>query len=283
MRRTFVPKGSPVSGSLPPARRRNSAPSWTSASSMRSSRRTSRIWRMAATDARVEKASRIRYEARMRARALRVNTLDERQRRSSLAAVGVSGGVEVGSGETCVPPGTSVLAVVVVISASLRPLCPVIGLRPSSSSVVARRASGGPRPRRASWRRKPPGSANLGVALRASLRGSSHGCREPAGGPARRQPARGATADGGAPSGAGARDATLSCSAGVGRVGALGGGALVVLFGPELDRGDRRRGRSGEHPGREQGAEEDEAGDAGEDEALRAHAGSESPRSVGMP
>jgi hypothetical protein len=123
------------------------------------------------------------------------------------------------------------------------------------------------------------------VALRASLRGSSHGCRElpPAGGPARRQPARGATADGGAPSGAGARDATLSCSAGVGRVGALGGGALVVLFGPELDRGDRRRGRSGEHPGREQGAEEDEAGDAGEDEALRAHAGSESPRSVGMP
>jgi hypothetical protein len=30
---------------------------------MRSSRRASRIWRMAATDARVEKASRIRYEA----------------------------------------------------------------------------------------------------------------------------------------------------------------------------------------------------------------------------
>ena len=229
----------------------------------------------------------------MRARALRVNMLDERQRRSSPAAVGVSGGVEVGSGETCLPPGTSVLAagIVVVISASLRPLCPVIGLRPPSSSVVARRASGGPRPRRASWRRTPPGSANFGVALRASRRGSSHGRRElpPVGGPARRQPACSATADGrapghgGAPSGARARGATLSCSARVGRVGALGGGALVVLFGPELDRGDRRRGRSGEHPGREQGAEEDEAGDAGEDEALRAHAGSESPRSVGMP
>jgi hypothetical protein len=228
----------------------------------------------------------------MRARALRVNMLDERQRRSSRLAVGVSGGVEVGSGETCLPPGTSVLAagIVVVISASLRPLCPVIGLRPSSSFVVAGGASGGPRPRRASWRRKPPGSANFGVALRASLRGSSHGRRElpPVGGPARRQPARGATADdgapghGGAPSGAGARGATLSCSAGVGRVGALGGGALVVLFGSELDRGDRRRVRSAEHAGREQGAEEDEAGDAGEDEALRAHAGSESPRSVGM-
>ena len=40
---------------------------------------------------------------------------------------------------------------------------------------------------------------DLGVALRASLRGSSHGCRElpPAGGPARRQPARGARRDGG--------------------------------------------------------------------------------------
>jgi hypothetical protein len=57
---------------------------------------------------------------------------------------------------------------------------------------------------------------------------------------------------------------------------------LVVLFGPELDRGDRRRVRSAEHAGREQGAEEDEAGDAGEDETLRAHGGSGSPSSVGM-